>query len=712
MLPMMKKKLAYGLLFALVCLASCSFTSNKEENDKDKLLLEVIQYILKQGHFDPKTIDDNYSIQVYDHFIQGMDPMKRYFTQADIQEFKKFQYQLDDQFKAADIAFFDLVYQRLVERMAQTKPYVSESLTQPWDFDQAEFFESDYKALPYAQGAKELKERWRLQLKYMSLSSFIALQEAEKTKKEENPAYEVKSDSLLESEARNQTKTTMDEYFDFVEDLARKDYFAQYVNALVESFDPHTSYLAPEEKDRFDIDMSGKFEGIGARLSKRMDQTKITEIISGGPVWRDQALEVGDEILMVGQEGEEPVSIVGMRLDDAIKLIKGPKGTTVYLWVKKVDGTKKTVSVVRDVVELEETYAKSAKVEKEGHTYGIINLPKFYVDFVDQNTRNAATDLAKEVDKLKKEGVEGLVIDLRNNGGGSLKTVVDIAGLFIAEGPIVQVKSSDNQVDVYMDEDPKIQWDGPLVILVNELSASASEILAAAMQDYERAVVIGSTQTFGKGTVQNLIDLNRVIRNSDYGDLGSLKITTQKFYRINGGSTQLAGVRSDIPIVGRYSYLEVGEREMDKPLPWDQIEPAVYKPWTGYINYQETIARSKARMAKNTYLSLLDQNALWIKEQQDQTQIPLRLSDFLAEVESDELKAKEFSKIAEFDNKLTFSYTSFDAPAVRADADLVKARDRWHRELAKDLYIDEALNVLEDLKLKFTDLTKLTSVDH
>ncbi|HCD22546.1 MAG TPA: tail-specific protease, partial [Flavobacteriaceae bacterium] len=339
----MKKKLAYGLLFALVCLASCSFTSNKEENDKDKLLLEVIQYILKQGHFDPKTIDDNYSIQVYDHFIQGMDPMKRYFTQADIQEFKKFQYQLDDQFKAADIAFFDLVYQRLVERMAQTKPYVSESLTQPWDFDQAEFFESDYKALPYAQGAKELKERWRLQLKYMSLSSFIALQEAEKTKKEENPAYEVKSDSLLESEARNQTKTTMDEYFDFVEDLARKDYFAQYVNALVESFDPHTSYLAPEEKDRFDIDMSGKFEGIGARLSKRMDQTKITEIISGGPVWRDQALEVGDEILMVGQEGEEPVSIVGMRLDDAIKLIKGPKGTTVYLWVKKVDGTKKTV---------------------------------------------------------------------------------------------------------------------------------------------------------------------------------------------------------------------------------------------------------------------------------------------------------------------------------------------------------------------------------
>jgi len=184
-----------------------------------------------------------------------------------------------------------------------------------------------------------------------------------------------------------------------------------------------------------------------------------------------------------------------------------------------------------------------------------------------------------------------------------LKTVVDIAGLFIAEGPIVQVKSSDNQVDVYMDEDPKIQWDGPLVILVNELSASASEILAAAMQDYERAVVIGSTQTFGKGTVQNLIDLNRVIRNSEYGDLGSLKITTQKFYRINGGSTQLAGVRSDIPIVGRYSYLEVGEREMDKPLPWDQIEPAVFKPWTGYINYQETIARSKARMAKNPYLS-------------------------------------------------------------------------------------------------------------
>ena len=337
-------------------------------------------------------------------------------------------------------------------------------------------------------------------------------------------------------------------FFDFVDDLKREDWFVQYINTIVDAFDPHTYYFAPKEKEKFDQGMSGKFEGIGARLQKKKDHTKIVEVISGGPVWRDQRLEVGDEIMKVGQDGKDPVNIVGMRLDDAIKFIKGPKGTVVDLTVKKVDGSIVVISLTRDVVELQESFAKSATVIKEGRTYGLINLPKFYVDFEDYTKRNAASDVAKEIERLKAAGAEGLILDLRDNGGGSLKTVVEMAGLFIKSGPIVQVRSAEKGKEVHEDKDERVQWDGPLVIMVNELSASASEILAAAMQDYKRAIVIGSKQTFGKGTVQNVIPLSNIVRSNEHGDLGAIKLTMQKFYRINGGSTQLEGVKSDIVV--------------------------------------------------------------------------------------------------------------------------------------------------------------------
>src|SRR5690606_1870830 len=324
-----------------------------------------------------------------------------------------------------------------------------------------------------------------------------------------------------------------------VDDLIRKDWFAVYINAIVLNYDPHTLYFAPEVKDRFDQQMSGKLEGIGARLQKRMDDTKIVELISGGPAWRGQELEVGDIITKVRQEDEEqPVNIVGMRLDEAIKLIKGPKGTKVILTVKKVDGTIKDITITRDLVELEETYAKSSIVDKNNKRFGIIDLPSFYADFNDYSSKNAATDVKIEIERLKEQNIEGLVLDLRNNGGGSLQTVVEIAGLFIKDGPIVQVKSTGQPQDVLKDKDKSIVWDGPLVILVNELSASASEILAAAMQDYKRAIIIGGKQTYGKGTVQRVFDLNQAVRGNTEGDLGALKLTTQKFYRVNGGSTQ------------------------------------------------------------------------------------------------------------------------------------------------------------------------------
>ncbi len=709
----MKKNIVFAFMVLLVAFASCSFTSNSfENNDKDKLLLELIGFVLEKWHFSPETIDDTFSEKVYNDFINDLDPMKRVFLAADIQEFSKFRYQIDDEIKNVDIEFFNVVYERYMTRLKETQSIYEKVLERPFDFNKVDSVQVDYLELTVLSNRAELEERWRKQLKFNVLGSYYDKWEREQDKVKEDAAYVPKDNETLEIEAREQTLSTLDDNYTFYfNDLERKDWFVQYLNSIVETYDPHTFYFAPEDKERFDIGMSGKFEGIGARLSKQRDHTRIVEIISGGPVWRAQNLEVGDEILKVGQEDEEiPVDIVGMRLDDAIKLIKGPKGTMVRLWIKKVDGTQETIEVVRDVVELEETYAKSATVQKGNLNYGIINLPKFYVDFDDYDKRNAASDIAVEIDRLKEAGVQGLVLDLRDNGGGSLQTVVDIAGLFIKKGPVVQVKSSQNQVDVFEDTDANILWDGPLVILVNELSASASEILAAAMQDYKRAIIIGSKQTFGKGTVQNIIPFNRIVRNSDFGDLGALKITTQKFYRVNGGATQLKGVSSDVVVPDRYSYMEIGERDQEFPLPWDEIAAANYDPWTGYIDYENTIERSKNRMASNSQLKLIDENARWIQERQKRKLQSLKFDDYQTEIKADEERIDYFNKIREYDSKLTFKSLQYENELFTQDSILREKRDRWHRALAKDVYVEEALNVLEDLNLKFINPTRMIGI--
>ncbi|MEL6918845.1 MAG: S41 family peptidase, partial [Bacteroidota bacterium] len=541
----MRKNVALALLTILVAVASCSFTNKSFENDdKDKLLLDLIAYVLERGHYEPKDIDDDFSVSVFEDFVDILDPTKRYFLEDDIMEFEKYKFQIDDQIKNTDISFFNLVHERLIKRMDEAKKIYKDVLAQPFDYSKKETIDIKYEEQAFATSKKELRERWRKQLKYATLGTYDSKIENQKKKKEEDTSAKLLSLDEIETASRESTTNTLDEFFDFVDDLERKDWFVQYINTIVDEFDPHTFYFAPEEKEKFDTSISGKFEGIGARLQKKPEGAKIVEIISGGPVWRDQQLEVGDEITKVGQDGDVPVDIVGMRLDDAIKMIKGPKGTVVDLTVRKVDGSTRIISITRDVVELEESYAKSANIIKGNQKFGLINLPKFYVDFDDYSERNAATDVAKEVDRLKQEGIEGLVLDLRDNGGGSLKTVVEMAGLFIKDGPVVQVRSSGKDKEVYDDKDERIQWDGPLVILVNELSASASEILAAAMQDYKRAVVIGSKQTFGKGTVQNVIPLDNIVRSNEHGDLGAKKLTTQKFYRLNGGSTQLEGVKS------------------------------------------------------------------------------------------------------------------------------------------------------------------------
>ncbi|MDC3221436.1 carboxy terminal-processing peptidase, partial [Flavobacteriaceae bacterium] len=480
----------------------------------------------------------------------------------------------------------------------------------------------------------------------------------------------------------------------------RKDWFSNYVNSFVTQYDPHTVYFKPEDKDRFDVNISGRFDGIGARLQKRDGGIEIVQIILGGPLWKDKKIEAGDEIIKVGEPGKEAVNVIGMRIDDAIKLIKGPKGTIVELTVRrKADNEIKTFPITRDEVILEESYAKSTLIRKDNKTYGLITLPKFYVDFNDYKEINCASDVKKEIINLKKEGIEGLVLDLRNNGGGALQTVVDMTGLFIETGPIVQVKSIGNRKKVLYDKDPSVFWDGPLVILVNQMSASASEIMAAALQDYERAVVIGSDNTFGKGTVQNVLDLNRFLSNSDF-DLGALKITTEKFYRINGGSVQLKGVESDIVTPNTYSHIEIGEADEKNPLEWDQIDKAQFRKWDGYYNLESVINDSKLRISKNELFSLIDQNAKWFSERRKNKSYSLNYNTFKNEQNNNKLKLKKFDRIKDYNNNLNFNLLSDQSSKIKDSEEYKENRKRWHNRLKSDIYINESINVLLNLKTK------------
>jgi carboxyl-terminal processing protease len=696
----MKKNINIFLISMLIAFASCSFTSKSFDNpDKDKLLIQLITYLLEQGHFDPKDINDELSAGIYSTFLEQIDPFKSYFTQSDINEFAKFKTEIDNQILAYDVSFFNLVYKRFLSRFEESKKIFSKVLKQPFDFDLDEQYFTDYENSVYVNTKAEMLDRWRKQLKFYAISNYHDLIMAEDKLKEADPNYVSKSLSEIESEARASILKRMTENFSALEDLRRDEWLSVYVNSIAEEFDPHTFYFAPSDKDRFDAQMSGKYEGIGARLQKRMDEITITELISGGSAWRQNKLEVGDAIIKVRQEDEaEAVNVVGMRLDDAVKLIKGPKGTNVILTLRKVDGTIEDLSIPRDEIELEETYAKSTFVKKDGTTFGVINLPKFYIDFQDYNSRNAAKDVKTEIERLKAEGIEGLVLDLRNNGGGSLKTVVDIGGLFIEEGPIVQVRSTGEDKEVLKDKERAIDWEGPLVILVNELSASASEILAAAMQDYERAIVIGSKQTYGKGTVQNIIDLNRMVRSNTNGDMGAFKFTTQKYYRINGGSTQLEGVKSDVVVPGRFSYIDMGEKDQDNPLVWDEIEPATYTVWERPFDYETIILNSKKRLNSSTEIKLIDDNARWIKSIRDQSIYELNIEKYAQNIEIREKESKRFDDLLDYQTDLKFQSLPYELPIMEQDTVYKTNRTRWYENLSKDIYMEEALNVLGDIK--------------
>ena len=703
----MKNKYFIILLTTIFALASCSFTSNSsKESDKDQKILQLVSYILDEGHYVDKELDDEFSSKVFQTYIEMIDPYKRYFYKSDIDRFKEFEYLIDDQFKSSDLTFFNLTHETLLKRIKESKEIYTSVFSSPFNYkvDESLTVSTDED---FVSSKSELTDRWRKTFKYYTLNNLNDLLTENDSinslvKNNQDFNFIIKD---FEEKSRASSLELCNEVYQYYSDRSRQEWFSEYVNSIVYQFDPHTFYFNPDDKEDFDVDMSGNYAGIGARLQQKMDKISVVELISGGPAWRQNELEVGDVLLKVRQTDQEtPVSIVGMRIKDAVKLIKGPIESSVILTIKKVDGQIVDLQIPRDIVQLEETYAKSSIVERSNSKYGLINLPKFYFDFEDYSERNAASDIKKEIIRLKEQGIEGLILDLRNNGGGGLKPAVDMAGLFIEEGPIVQVQSFEKKKEILKDRDRSIVWEGPLVILVNEFSASSSEILAAAMQDYERAIIIGSNQTYGKGTVQNVVDLNRMIRSNTNGDMGAFKFTIQKYYRINGGSVQLEGVKSDIVIPNRYSYIDFGEKEQDNPLEWDKITPVDYIPWTSNFDYSSAIQKSKIRIKSNEYLKLIDSNAKWIKTVRDTEDFSLNYFTYSDKIKADELTAKSFDKLKDFNTDLEFKSLPYEIMLFEKDSTLKLKRNRWHKNLSKDLYIDEALNVLTDLKISYNNL--------
>ena len=678
-------------IVAIVAILLFGFSfSNKKFSDpnKEKLLIEVVKYVVEKGHYSTLDINDDISEKIYNTYLEQLDAQKRFFLQSDIRQFEKYKFKLDDQLKNQDLTFFNLVYETSRKRINEVKGYYYEIMTNNFDFSSNEDINLDFENKSYARNSNEIKNRWRKQLKYSTLD-IISLKLGDSIK-------------VIDNKTRNESMTLIkkntDDFFDYVEEMDRDDWFANYINAFLNQLDPHTVYFNPEDKDRFDTNISGKFDGIGARLQKTEGTVKIVDIIVGGPIWKDKLLDVGDVILKVAQENQDPVNIIGMKLDDAIKLIKGPADSFVTLTVKKISGEIKDVLIKRGVVELEELYAKSTLINKGDKNYGYISLPKFYIDFSDRKSRNSANDVKNEIIKLKNNGISGLILDLRNNGGGALQSVVDMTGLFIERGPIVQVKSSGNRKQILYDKDPQVVWDGPLVILMNKMSASASEILAGALQDYNRAVIIGNEKSFGKGTVQNVIDLNRFISNSSY-DLGALKITTDKFYRINGESVQLEGVKSDIIIPDSYKYIFNGEKDEKNPLQWDKISPANFDKWAKRDYLNKISLQNQIRIDNDDYYSLIKDRAQWLKDQQSKKTISLNFNSYNSFLNQQREKNKRFESLNKYENTLNFKLLKTEKQYIMSNKELLSSRNRWHRNLTKDLYLEEGVKALEMLSL-------------
>src|SRR5687767_9248213 len=588
---------------------------------KYEKILHNIGDMLSQIHYSPKKIDDNFSKEIFKKYLSDkIDQQKNIFLQSDITQLKKFETRLDNEILGGPVEFVPAVSEIYKKRIIESEQYYKEYLSKPFEFTKDESVNFDPDNINYPATAEDKKEAWRKRMKFLVLERYVDLRELrEKNKGKEGQV--AKTDAELEKEARERVQKIMDRSYDRLKKkFDDEDSFNPYVNTITETMDPHTTFFPPVEKRYFDEQMSGRFYGIGASLREEDGNIKIATLLTGSPAWKSGEITAGDFIIRVGQGKEEPVDITGFMVEDAVKLIRGKKGTEVRLQIRKSDGTLKVVSLIRDEIIQDETFAKSAVINTEKGKIGFIYLPEFYADFDNPKGARCSDDVRKEVIRLKEQKVDGIVIDLRNNGGGSLYDVVQMAGLFIDEGPIVQIKDRENKPSVLKDKDRNVLYTGPLAVMVNEFSASASEIFAAAIQDYNRGVIIGSTSTYGKGTVQRNMGLDPASETGfsmSNSDLGTVKLTLQKFYRINGGSTQLKGVYSDIVLPDNLEYLKVREKDDPDALPWDEISKANYGSWKSGYDLKTIQQMSSLRLENDLTFKTIRESTEWLSKQND-----------------------------------------------------------------------------------------------
>ncbi len=552
----------------------------------------VISYILDNNHYRKIKLNDSLSAAILIRYVKELDNSKTYFLASDIKDFDRYKYSIDDLTRNENITPAFVIYKVFDKRYKERMDYVLNTLVnQSFDYSTDEYYDTDRDKANWATSTEELNEIWRKIIKSQALSLKLA------GKKQEEITETLK--------ARYQRFNKTFSQFN------SEDVFTIYMNSITEAYDPHTNYMSPKQSDLFKQQMSLSLEGIGAQLQSENDYTKIVKILPGGDAQKSGKVNVNDLITAVAQGKDgEMVDVVGWRLDDVVKLIKGPKGTVVRLMILPaktgVNGPAQEVVLVRDKIKLEDQAAKKEviKYQVDGRQMklGVISLPSFYMDYEayqkgDQNYKSTTRDVKRLVGELKTEGIDGLVMDLRNNGGGSLPEAVDLTGLFIKDGPVVQVKSSANKIDVLSDEDKEVFYSGPLVVLTNRFSASASEIFAGAIQDYQRGVVIGES-TFGKGTVQTVIDLSRFINETE--PVGELKLTFQKFYRVTGSSTQHKGVLPDISLPSAFDAQHFGESASPSALPWDVIRAASFQKVT-QVNPQVITSLNKSYQDRTRY---------------------------------------------------------------------------------------------------------------
>ena len=687
-----------AVALSLVFFSSQVFSGLNSNSPKEDMLLQYIMTHLDRLHFEPQELNEEFSQIVFDEYISRLDGNKRYFIEEDIQELSAYRNIIHQEIRGTTFGFFELSHERMNSAVERARGIFEETIEKSFDFDRQGYYELDADKMDFASDENELRERWENFLHFQILDDVV-----KKVNRAERQEKEVDMDELIE-EARENVRERIDNWFDRVSKTSHEDRFNNYLNTIANLHDPHTGYFKPKDKQDFDMRMSNQLEGIGARLTTEGDYVKIVEVVPGGPAWKQGDLDPNDLILKVAQEGEDPVDITGWSLDDVVSIIRGPKGTKVTLTVRKIDNKEEEIEITRDVVVFEEGFARSVILEREdlGAKVGYINLPSFYFNIGGGGDgRNSKDDVREELQKLNGENVDGIILDLRNNGGGSLNDVVDMSGFFIEEGPVVQVKSRTADPLVLSKKESEVIYDGPLIVMVNSFSASASEILAAALQDYNRAIIVGGKSTFGKGTVQRFFNLDRMARgNSEHTPLGEVKVTTQKFYRVNGGSTQLKGVIPDIVFPDNFHYMTVGERDYDYAMEWSEIDAVDYgqNVWVvddQLIKYLQK--RSQERISDNDLFDKILENAERLSSLRDESQRPLNMEEYRQYLSTREDEADQFRDLFEPIEPMHIENLEVDVAFIESDSSRIARNQSFIEVLQKDIYVYESLAIMDDI---------------